>query len=131
MTRNAANFPRLLRPPRPMKSVCWGVCGQFPPGADVFPEEVHGLPFVAFLAAYAGPADEGERILEPLRTFREPLVDFSGVMPYLEVQQFFDEDYPDGMRYYWKSLNLPGLSDAAIEKIAEYALAQPSPPNDR
>ena len=103
------------------------VCGKFPPGAEVFPEEVHGLPFVAFVGAYAGPVEEGENVTQPLREFRKPLVDFSGEIPYLEAQQFFDEDYPDGMRYYWKSLNLSDLNDAAIDRITEHALKQPSP----
>jgi len=103
------------------------VCGQFPPGSEVFPEEVQGLPFVAFIGVYAGSVEEGEKVTQPLREFSQPLVDFSGVVPYLEAQQFFDEDYPDGMRYYWKSLNLYDLSDAAIDRITEHALNQPSP----
>ncbi len=102
--------------------------GQFPPGAEAFPEEVHGLPFVLIVGVYIGVPEEGQRIMQPLRDFRQPLVDFSGVMPYLEAQQFFDEDYPSGeLRYYWKSTNLPELSDAAIERIVEHALTQPSP----
>jgi hypothetical protein len=48
-------------------------------------------------------------------------------MSYLELQTFFDADYPAGeLRYYWKSLNLPSLSDEAIEIIVEHARRQPS-----
>ena len=102
--------------------------GQFPPDAEVFPEAVHGLPFVLIVGVYSGTPAEGQRIMQPLREFRQPVVDFSGVVPYLEAQQFFDEDYPAGeLRYYWKSANLPALSDAAIERIVEHALTQPSP----
>ena len=104
------------------------VCGQFPPGEEIFPEEVHGLPYLAFIGAYIGPAGEGREVIKPLREFRQPLVDFSDVMPYLEAQQFFDEDYPAGeLRYYWKSTNLLEMSDAAIERIAAHAVEQPSP----
>lgn len=39
----------------------------------------------------------------------------------------FDEDYPDGMRYYWKSLNLARLDDEVIEWIIGHARKQPSP----
>lgn len=103
-------------------------CGRFPPGADIFPEAVHGLPFVLIVGVYAGPAGEGERVMQPLRDFREPLVDFGGKTTWLEAQQFFDEDYPSGeLRYYWKSANLPELSDAVIDSIVDHALAQPSP----
>lgn len=103
-------------------------CGQFPPGAEIFPEEVHGLPFVLLVGVYAGPAEEGERAMRPLRDFRQPLVDFSATTTWLEAQQFFDEDYPAGdLRYYWKSANLSEFSDAAIERVAELAVTQPSP----
>lgn len=102
--------------------------GQFPPGAEAFPEKLHGLPFVLIVGVYVGAPEEGQRVMQPLRDFHKPLVDFSGITPYLEAQQFFDEDYPSGeLRYYWKSANLPELSDAAIERIVEHALTQPSP----
>jgi FAD/FMN-containing dehydrogenase len=104
------------------------VCGQFPPGAEIFPEELHGLPFALLVGMYAGPAEEGQRAMQPLRDFREPLVDFSGVMQYVEAQRFFDDDFPSfERRYYWKSLNLYELSDAAIDQIVRRVLSQPSP----
>jgi FAD/FMN-containing dehydrogenase len=39
----------------------------------------------------------------------------------------FDADYPDGLRYYWKSLNLQTIDEKAIERIAHHASQQPSP----
>jgi FAD/FMN-containing dehydrogenase len=103
------------------------VLGVFPPGAEAFPHEVHGLPYLLFGAAYAGSPEEGERVLQPLRDFSTPLVDFSGRMPYQQVQTVFDEDYPTGMRYYWKSSNVLEMSDEAIAVIVEQAQRQPSP----
>jgi hypothetical protein len=76
---------------------------------------------------YAGPAELGKRILQPLRDFGEPLLDASGVMPYVEAQKMFDHDYPDGRRYYWKSLNLNRLDDESIDRIVAHARKQPSP----
>jgi hypothetical protein len=55
------------------------------------------------------------------------LVDFSGVTPYVEAQQLWDADYPDGMRYYWKSLNLMHLDEGAIARLVDHARRQPSP----
>ena len=82
----------------------------------------------ASTALSSGPALPGERAMRPLRDFRRPLVDFSGRTTWLEAQQFFDEDYPAGeLRYYWKSANLYELGDAAIERIADLAVTQPSP----
>jgi hypothetical protein len=48
-------------------------------------------------------------------------------MPYVEAQQAFDADYPDGRRYYWKSLNLSRLDDDVIERLVRHARLQPSP----
>lgn len=100
--------------------------GIVPPHTEVFPESIHGRPFVLFGAMYAGPPAQGERVMQPLRAFGAPLIDCSGVMPYLEVQQVFDADYPNGMRYYWKSLNLTRLDDEVIDRIVEHARLQPS-----
>ena len=100
--------------------------GKIPPEED-FPEELHNVPFVLYGAMYAGPAEEGKRILRPLIDVGEPLLDFSGVMPYVEAQQAFDADYPDGRRYYWKSLNLNRLGDKVIARIVHFAQLQPSP----
>ena len=96
------------------------------PSVEDFPEEWHGEQFVAFLAVYAGSVDEGEEALRPLRELGDPIVDFSGPMPYTEVQKLLDEDYPDGWRYYWKSVNVGGLNDEVIEALIEHAEAAPS-----
>lgn len=100
--------------------------GQIPPD-EHFPEELHRKPFTLLSGLYAGPVEEGKKVLQPFLDFTKPLLDFSGVMPYVEAQQMFDEDYPDGLRYYWKSLNLSELSEDAITHIVEHARRQPSP----
>ena len=48
-------------------------------------------------------------------------------MPYVEAQKLLDADYPDGWRYYWKSIALDELTGAAIDSLAEHAAAAPSP----
>jgi hypothetical protein len=66
--------------------------------------------------------------MRPLREFGEPLIDFSGPMPYIEVQSLLDEDYPAGeLRYYWKSLYLDDLGDEAIDRVIEHTTKRPSP----
>ncbi len=100
--------------------------GELPDGELFDDGDVHRQKF-AIMGCYAGPVDDGERALSTLRDLAEPLADFSGVMPYSELQQLLDEDYPDGMRYYWKSLYLDDLSDSAIDRIAYWADAAPSP----
>jgi FAD/FMN-containing dehydrogenase len=96
------------------------------PQADAFPAEAVGAPFIAILAPHPGAADEGERALRPLRELADPIVDLSGRSSWVEVQQLLDEDYPKGLRYYWTSVELPGLSDAALEQLRASADAAPS-----
>ena len=100
--------------------------GQIPPD-EHFPEHLHRKPFTLLGGLYAGPVSAGRRALQPLIDFGTPLLNFSGVKPYIEAQQTFDADYPDGLRYYWKSLNLTRLDDAAIERIVHHARQQVSP----
>ena len=101
------------------------VLGHIPPIAD-FPTDIHDAPFVAVLGMYAGPADEGERALQPLRELGEPLTDFSDRMQYVDVQQIYDADYPEGHRYYWKATNLPALPGEAVDALAEQIRRAPS-----
>jgi FAD/FMN-containing dehydrogenase len=111
----------------PEEAAPLGILGRVPE-ADEFPQDSHGEPYVALLAAYAGDdPGEGERVLQPLREIADPIADLSGAMPYTEAQAVLDEDYPDGWRYYWKSVNLPELSDEVIERLVGHAASAPSP----
>ncbi len=74
-----------------------------------------------------GPIGEGDQALRPLRSLARPLADLSGRMPYVQLQQFLDEEYPRGRHYYWKSAALDELGDGVIDVIAEYAALRPSP----
>ena len=72
-------------------------------------------------------ADEGEKVLEPLRSFGSPLADMIAPMPYTQVQRMFDEGFPAGLHNYWKSNFLSGMDDKAIELIVEHVRNAPSP----
>jgi hypothetical protein len=87
------------------------------PPLDEIPESSHGDPCLFVVGLYAGDVAEGERTLAPLRDLGTPIADLSGPAPYLEVQQFFDEDYPNGKRYYWTSINVKSLRDDAIDRL--------------
>jgi FAD/FMN-containing dehydrogenase len=102
-----------------------GVLGRIP-SMEFFPEEWHGKPYAAILAMYPGDVEEGERVLRPLRQLGDPIADLSEPMPYTEAQKLLDEDYPEGGRYYWKSVNLNGLGDEEIEHLMAHAQAAPS-----
>jgi FAD/FMN-containing dehydrogenase len=97
------------------------------PPLPLLPLEVHGRPVAIVMVCYAGPPGEGEIIIRPLREFGSPLVDAIGARPYTALQSMFDATVPHGWHYYWKSSELPPLSDGAIETIVENAAAQSSP----
>lgn len=97
------------------------------PAADAFPEEVWNREVVALPAMHAGPVEEGERILQPLRDMGEPVLDLSGAMPFRELQQAFDWLFPWGGRYYWKTATVPELDAEAIDTIVEVGSSRSSP----
>ncbi|NUB90597.1 FAD-binding oxidoreductase [Haloterrigena sp. SYSU A121-1] len=97
------------------------------PDEELFSSDAVDDTKIAITGCYAGSVEDGERALAPLREIAEPIADVSGTMPYVDYQRLFDEDYPDGMRYYWKSLYLDGLSDSAIDRIAYWTDGAPSP----
>ena len=96
------------------------------PHLDDFPKELHGVPMVGIFGMHAGKAEEGLEVMKPLREIAEPLIDLSGPMTYAEAQQVFDPDYPDGLRYYWKSTSLMSLSDEVIDILVEHSKRAPS-----
>lgn len=96
------------------------------PEGPQFPADRAGDPALVFVAVYSGDVEEGKRVVAPLRTWREPLADLSGPVSWLEAQTFYDEDYPDGMLYYWKSSYLDEISDSANEVLAAAGIDRPS-----
>ncbi len=96
------------------------------PYLDDFPMEIQGVPMVGIIGMHAGSVEEGMQAMRPLGEISEPLSDMSGIMPYVEAQQVYDADYPDGMRYYWKSTSLMQLSDDVIDILIKHAECAPS-----
>jgi FAD/FMN-containing dehydrogenase len=97
------------------------------PALPLLPSEVQGRPVAIVVVCYVGPVGEGEIVLRPLRAFGCPLVDAIAARPYAELQSMFDATVPHGWHYYWKSAELPPLSNGAIETLVEHAALQTSP----
>lgn len=100
------------------------------PPAEPFPPELHGAPVLIVFGVYAGPVAEGEPVVQPLRELGEPLLDLSGPWPWLGLQSGFDELYPKGGFYYWKSRAVAELTPAAIDDIVDWAGRRPTPLTD-
>src|SRR6056297_924813 len=96
------------------------------PDIAEFPEKSWGEPAIAFLGSYLGDPDDAEDIFGSFRERATPIADLSGSMAYVDLQSMLDEDYPDGLRYYWKSIFLEELTDDVIELMTRYNESAPS-----
>ncbi len=90
------------------------------PPLPVIPDELHGKPIVALIATYAGPVEEGERVLAPIRGLGDPAVYAIAPKPYVAHQKMFDAALPHGRHYYWKSHRLGPLTDEVIDVVVEH-----------
>src|SRR5512134_964213 len=97
------------------------------PPAPFLPEEVHGKPIVMVGACYAGSPDEGAEVVRPLKQFGRSIVDLLEPKPYTALQSMFDPLVPHGWHRYWKSVELPPLTDDAIDTLVERSSALTSP----
>ncbi len=93
------------------------------PPEDFIPEEWHGKKMAITAGMWNGPAEEGERALEPLRTAVEPIVDLYGEIPYAELQQMIDD--PPGKRNWWTAEYLDELTDDALDALVSYSEQMP------
>jgi FAD/FMN-containing dehydrogenase len=97
------------------------------PPAPFVPPELVGTPVVVLAGCYAGPLDEGEKVLQPLREFGGPPIDLFQPLPYTALQSMFDETGPAGHSYYLKGDYTSELSDELIETVIANAGKMPGP----
>jgi FAD/FMN-containing dehydrogenase len=97
------------------------------PDDPEYPEHARGARVLALAAVWDGPADEGERMVAPLRSFGTPLLDFSAKMPYRSIQSLYDPLFPKGRdRSYFRSLFLPDLNQTVVAQIVSGLSERPS-----
>lgn len=102
---------------------------EFSTAADTedYPREHRGKRVYTLACVFNGDAAEGEALLQPLRELGNLVTDFSGRMPYCDVQKLFDTLMPFGdFRCYWKARYLTALPDAMIDLAMKNALEAPS-----
>jgi FAD/FMN-containing dehydrogenase len=97
------------------------------PPADFVPEPARGQPAVGIVICYAGPVEEGEAALRPLRSFGPPAADLVQPMPYLAVQKLTEAGNPPGIRNYWTADFMAGLPDEALDTLIGMATKPVSP----
>ena len=104
----------------------WVVMRKAPP-LPFLPEDAHFKEAVIFACFYSGDPAEGEKLLQPFRSFGTPYGEFIGVQPFAAWQQAFDPLLTPGVRNYWKSHNFAELPDDAIDIAIKYVNDLPSP----
>lgn len=104
----------------------WFDFSQAPPEPFI-PEEYHGKRIVSVIPVYAGDVKEGEKLIAPLRAFGSPIADTVERRRFVEWQRAFDESYPAGERYYWRSHDFESPSAEALDLVTEYACSPPTP----
>jgi FAD/FMN-containing dehydrogenase len=97
------------------------------PPLPAIPEDLRWRAVMMIGTCFAGPIEDGEQALRPLRACRTPLLDLVGPTPYVGFQSALDSTVAHGWNYYWKSTHLPELGDDLIDVIAEHAFSCSSP----
>jgi FAD/FMN-containing dehydrogenase len=99
---------------------------QIAPPLPFIPEDRHGDTFFAFVTCWAGPIDEGEAVLAPIRAAAPVAFEHVGPMPYPALNSAFDALLPPGLQHYWKANFVTELSDEAIEAHVEHGAKVPT-----
>lgn len=110
----------------PAEINAWVVLRKAPP-LPFLPANVHGKQVVVLAVFYTGDNTEGQKLIEPLRSFGDAHGEHIGVQPYAQWQKAFDPLLTPGARNYWKSHNFTELSDGALDAIIQFAGKLPTP----
>jgi FAD/FMN-containing dehydrogenase len=93
---------------------------QIAPPLPFIPEDRHGDTFLAFVACWAGPVEQGEQILRPFHEVAPVVAEHVGPMPYPALNGAFDALVPAGLQHYWKANFVTELTDELIEAHLEH-----------
>jgi FAD binding domain-containing protein/berberine-like enzyme len=93
---------------------------QIAPPLPFIPEDRHGDTFLAMVACWAGPLDQGERALQPFHDLAPVVAEHVGPMPYPALNSAFDALVPPGLQHYWKANFVTELTDEAIQAHLEH-----------
>jgi FAD/FMN-containing dehydrogenase len=124
--RDVLRFYRDFLPTTPDDFSCWFVMRKAPP-LPFLPAEWHGKEILALAMCYAGPVEDGERVMAPLRQFGQPIADVVAPHPYTAWQTILDPLLAPGARNYWKSHDFRAVSDGLIDVLIAHARTLPDP----
>src|ERR671934_872318 len=99
------------------------------PPLPFVPAEYHGKPVVMVIPCYAGPVEEGEKVIRPMKEFSSPIIDLCVPKPFVVHQAMFDPSFPHYRWYYFKPCDVPALTDEVIDLTVEHSFKINSPLN--
>jgi hypothetical protein len=85
-----------------------------------------GVAAFGIAGCYCGPVSEGEKVLQPLRSFGPPMADAFGVMSYLQIQGMFESFFPPGRLVYTKSNFIRSMNDDTVDALVSWVGKSPS-----
>jgi FAD/FMN-containing dehydrogenase len=97
------------------------------PPLPFIPAELHGELIVGVAACYAGPVEDGEKVVRPLKSFGSPVVDACVPKPYVTHQAMLDPAFPHHWWYYVRSCDVGELTDDVIDITVEHSMQIQSP----
>jgi FAD/FMN-containing dehydrogenase len=98
-------------------------------GGLVYAPGSSDLRLAALVVCHAGPAEQAQKDLAPLREFGQPIMVELGPMPYAVMNTLLDDGFPRGALNYWKSSFVESLDDELIDLAIERFATTPSPLN--
>jgi FAD/FMN-containing dehydrogenase len=93
---------------------------QIAPPLPFIPEKRHGEPFCLIVACWAGPLDQGEKALEPIRKAGPVAAELVTPMPFPDLNSAFDALLPPGLQHYWKTTFASEITDGALAAHVEH-----------
>ena len=98
---------------------------QIAPPLPFIAEKDHGSTFCAIVACWAGPVEQGERVLAPIRNASPVVAELVAPMPYPAINSLFDPLLPAGLQHYWKASFATDLNAGAIAAHLQHGPAVP------
>lgn len=123
----ALRFARDYVKTLPAEATAFLAIGLNAPPAPFVPEEHRLKPGHALLVVGYGSAEQHQTAVMPIRRTLTPLFELVTPMPFVALQQMFNDSAAWGTLGYEKALYLDELTDAAIDVIAEHVPKKTSP----
>ncbi len=96
------------------------LAGLSAPPAPFVPEQLHFAPSFGLLVVGLGDREAHAEVIAPITSALTPMVQLVTPIPYVALQQMFDESAPWGVHAYEKALYVEDLTDGVIEVILEH-----------